>query len=29
MPEKMPVPGKSIQQIEREKAKQLPGKGKS
>ena len=28
MPEKMPVPGKSIQQIEREKAKQLPGKGK-
>jgi DNA-damage-inducible protein D len=29
MPEKMPVPGKSIQQIEREKAKQLPGKGKA
>jgi DNA-damage-inducible protein D len=29
MPEKMPVPGKSIQQIEREKAKQLPGKGKT
>jgi len=29
MPEKMPVPDKSIQQIEREKAKQLPGKGKS
>ena len=28
MPEKMPVPDKSIQQIEREKAKQLPGKGK-
>jgi DNA-damage-inducible protein D len=27
MPEKMPVPDKSIQQIEREKAKQLPGKG--
>ena len=29
MPEKMPVPDKSIQQIEREKAKQLPGKGKA
>lgn len=29
MPEKMPVPGKSIQQIEREKAKQLPGKGRA
>lgn len=29
MPEKMPVPDKSIQQIEREKAKQLPGKGKT
>lgn len=26
MPEKLPVPEKSIQQIEREKAKQLPGK---
>ena len=29
MPEKMPVPDKSIQQIEREKAKQLPGTGKA
>lgn len=29
MPEKMPVPDKSIQQIEREKAKQLPGKSKT
>ena len=29
MPEKMPVPDKSIQQIEREKAKQLPGKGRT
>jgi DNA-damage-inducible protein D len=29
MPEKLPVPGKSIQQIEREKAKLLPGKGKA
>ena len=29
MPEKMPVPDKSIQQIEREKAKQVPGTGKA
>lgn len=29
MPEKLPVPDKSIQQIEREKAKQLPGKGRA
>lgn len=29
MPEKLPVPDKSIQQIERAKARQLPGKGEA